>query len=152
MDVQVLGTHFNIKAYEDEAVIKTTLLEGSVKVTQDAASVIIKPGEQASLSQKSGSSHHISVQTVDVDAATAWKNGQFSFDHAVITDAMAQLAKWYDIEVVYEGPKPTQLLVGETERNVMLSQVLKKLEYTGIRFRIEGKKLVVMSPNTQQHN
>lgn len=154
-DVQVLGTHFNINAYNDEDVVKTTLLEGSVKIKQGDSATLLKPGQQAQVSNS-----FTKVLTVaNVDAVTAWKNGRFQFDKADIAVVMRQLTKWYDIEVVYEGPKPTQLFIGEMERNIMLSQVLRMLEYsvenTGIQFRIEGKKLIVMSPKlneTQQSN
>jgi transmembrane sensor len=158
MDVQVLGTHFNINAYNDEAVIKTTLLEGSVKIVNRQStfagasadepandkekSIVLKPGEQAQV----GDGVTKVIHDANVDAVIAWKNGRFNFDNADITIVMRQLAKWYNVEVVYEGPKPTQLLVWEAERNQMLSQVVKLLEYTGVHSRIEGQKLIVMAP------
>ena len=152
MDVQVLGTHFNINAYDDEAVIKTTLLEGSVKVTKDTASVLLKPGEQTSVSQSSHPSQPIPVQT---DAVIAWKNGVFSFNNADIDEVMRQLIKWYDIEVVYEGVKPSDKISGDMQRNFTLPQVAKNLEFmTGLHFRIEGRKLIVpaASPNDSRKN
>jgi ferric-dicitrate binding protein FerR (iron transport regulator) len=161
MDVQVLGTHFNINAYDDEAVIKTTLLEGSVKVSDPESreeSVVLKPGQQAIVSQSSQtsqSSHSITVQTVDVDAVVAWKNGVFSFNNADIDEVMRQLIKWYDIEVVYEGVKPSDKISGDMQRNFTLPQVAKNLEFmTGLHFRIEGRKLIVpaASPNDARKN
>ncbi|MFL5747897.1 MAG: FecR family protein [Niastella sp.] len=152
MDVQVLGTHFNINAYDDEPVMKTTLLEGSVKVTKDAASVLLKPGEQTSVSPSSQPSHPIPVQT---EAVVAWKNGVFSFDNADIDVVMRQLIKWYDIEVVYDGDKPSDKISGEMQRNLTLPQVAENLEFmTGLHFRVEGRKLIVpaASPNDSRKN
>lgn len=153
-DVQVLGTHFNINAYNDVDVVKTTLLEGSVSIKQGDSVILLKPGQQAQLSN----SFTKVLPVANMDAVTAWKNGRFQFDKFDIDAVMRQLKKWYDIEVVYEGPKPTKLFIGEIERNSMLSQVLRVLKYsvenTGIQFRIEEKKLIVMSPEleTQQSN
>jgi transmembrane sensor len=152
MDVQVLGTHFNINAYDDEPTVQTTLLEGSVKVTKDAASVLLKPGEQTSISQSSHPSHPIPVQT---DAVVAWKNGVFSFKDADIDVVMRQLVKWYDIQVVYEGDKPSDKISGEMQRNLTLPQVAENLEFmTGLHFRVEGRKLIVpaASPDDSRKN
>ena len=150
MDVQVLGTHFNINAYDDEAVIKTTLLEGSVMVSKEQKvegrkdSVVLKPGEQAILSQLSQTSQGITVQTVNVDAVVAWKNGAFSFENADIDMVMRQLEKWYDITVEYAGTKPSDKISGGMQRNWTLPEVVKSLEFiTGLHFRIEGRKLIV---------
>jgi ferric-dicitrate binding protein FerR (iron transport regulator) len=146
MDVQVLGTHFNINAYPDEDTVKTTLLEGSVKIKQGNSIALLKPAQQAQVSNDS-----IKVlSNVNMDAAIAWKNGRFNFDNADIDAVMRQLAKWYNIEVEYEGAKPTQLFMGEIERDLMLSQVLRVLKYTGLHGRIEGKKLIVMSSGPAQ--
>ncbi|WP_166437087.1 FecR family protein [Niastella caeni] len=141
MDVQVVGTHFNINAYNDDDTIKTTLLEGSVKVRQDNSVTLLKPGQQA---QVNNGITRV-VNDANLESVVAWKNGRFIFNNADITVIMRQLARWYDIGVVYEGAKPTQLFVGEMERNLSLAQVMRLLEYSGIRFRIEGKKLIVMS-------
>lgn len=143
IDVQVLGTRFNINAYIDEADIKTTLLEGSVKINVGNSETLLEPGHQAQVSN--------GIATVfpeaNVDAAIAWKNGRFNFENADIDGVMRQLTKWYDIRVVYEGPKPTKKFKGEMERNLTLPQVLNALKYTtGIQFRIDGRKLIVMSP------
>jgi transmembrane sensor len=150
MDVQVLGTRFNINAYHDESVIKTTLLEGSVKIVKretaigNQQSAILKPGEQAVLTHDSRLTIH---DDIDMEGVIAWKNGRFNFEKADIDGVMRQLTKWYDIGVAYEGPKSTKKFKGEMERNFTLPQVLKALELTtGVRFRIEGRTLVVMPP------
>ena len=143
--VEVLGTHFNINAYDDEPAIRTTLLEGSVKISKDAASTILKPGEQASLSQSSQKSQTIPVQTVDVDEVLAWKNGLFHFENVDIKTVMRQLSRWYDIEVEYKGTIKNEPLIIEVPRNTTLSEVLKVLETTaGLQLRLEGKKVTVL--------
>lgn len=144
-EVEVLGTHFNINSYSDEASINTTLLEGSVKVTALIAhnSQLIKPGEQAQLSQ----SGEISVdKKIDVEQIMAWKNGKFDFGEAMdVRSVMRQISRWYDVDVEYEG-EIRGTIGGSTSRNLNASQVLKSLEETGtVKFRIEGKKVIVMS-------
>jgi ferric-dicitrate binding protein FerR (iron transport regulator) len=136
----VLGTHFNINAYDDEAAIKTTLLEGSVKVTRDEASVILKPGEQTSVSHSSQLSHPIVVQT---DEVMAWKNGYFQFERADIQTVMRQIARWYDVEIQYEGAVTKDKFGGSIPRDATLSQVLHALEQSLVHFTIRGKKVIV---------
>ena len=138
--VKVLGTHFNINAYDDEEAIKTTLLEGSVKITKGAASTILKPGEQASLSHTSQLSQPIPVQTEEV---MAWKNGLFQFNNVTIETVMRQVARWYDVQVVYERNASQELFRGKIYRNADISQLLTILELSGAHFKIEGKKIIV---------
>jgi transmembrane sensor len=140
-EVEVLGTHFNVNAYADEPDIKTTLLEGSVKVSKDLASVILKPGEQTSVSQRSQPSQPIAVET---DLVMAWKNGLFNFNKVSLQDVMKQIARWYDVEIVYQGEIKPKKFGGEIQRDLNLSEVLEGLKETGIHFRIEGKKLIVL--------
>jgi transmembrane sensor len=142
--VEVLGTHFNINAYHDEANIKTTLLEGAVKVLKDDQSVVIKPGQQASVSHQSQRSHSIPVQTVDTEEAIAWKNGKFQFNQADIKTVMRQIARWYDVEVVYEGAVSAEKFEGEIPRNSTLADVFKILEISAVHFKTEGRKIIVM--------
>ena len=141
--VEVLGTHFNINAYTDEAAIKTTLIEGSVKVTTDALSTVIKPEEQASISNTKAD--RINVYTVDVDNVLAWKNGNFQFEKTEIPDIMREAARWYNVEVKYEGDIPHRRFTGSISRNVNLSELLKMLKYTGVNFKIEGSMIIVTS-------
>jgi transmembrane sensor len=143
MEVQVIGTHFNINAYDDEGEIKTTLLEGSVKVLKGTASRLIKPGEQAIVS--TGNDLNIQVQPADVDEAVAWKNGLFHFDNADLQEVMRQLSRWYDVDVVYDGTIPERQFAGEMQRDLRLSQVLELLEKNQVNFKIEGKKIMVMA-------
>lgn len=146
MQIEVLGTHFNVNAYSDESAIKTTLLEGKVRVRQSAKgnehAVVLKPGEQAvAVGHSSLTIRH----SADVDNVVAWKNGLFHFESADIKTVMRQLARWYDVEVVYEGTtvKNDPLFV-EVSRNTRLSDVLKVLQESGsARFTIQGKKIIV---------
>jgi transmembrane sensor len=140
-EVEVLGTHFNINAYDDEADVKTTLLEGKVKVSAISPvlsreqSAVLKPGEQISISQTSQLSQPFPVQT---DAVIAWKNGLFSFNSMDIQTIMRQIARWYNLDVSYEGKIPATTFTWEESRNTNLSVVLKVLETGGVHFRLEG--------------
>lgn len=138
MKVEVLGTSFNLMAYDEEPEIQTTLLEGSVKVVQGANYKIIKPGQQASVLQNS-----IDVNDVDTDEITAWKNGLFQFSQAGLETVMHQLGRWYNVDIVFEGKIPDEHFHGKVSRNANLSQVLKILELSGINFTVEGRKIIV---------
>jgi len=138
-EVEVLGTHFNINAYDDEPTIKTTLLEGSVKIGNENP-VILKPGEQASLSQ---TSHNIPVQLVDVENVVAWKNGFFQYKSADLPSVMRQVARWYDLNIVYAGNIPSDRFTGKIPRSVGIDRLLKWLQWSDIHFKIEGKTMIV---------
>lgn len=140
MNVQVLGTHFNINSYDDEQSINVTLLEGSVKVTQGSQSRLIKPGQQAQLVKEEISL----VNNADIAAVMAWKNGTFSFNATDMESLMRQLCRWYDVEVVY-NKKVNELFYADIPRNTNLSDALKALELTGkVKFEIDGKKIIVI--------
>jgi len=139
--VEVLGTHFNINAYHDEAAVKTTLLEGSVKVSLGANSALIVPGEQAVTSVNGGD--NIFKHTVDVDKETAWKNGLFSFQNDDLKAVMRQVARWYDVNVVYAASLPREKFIGEISRTSNLSDVIKILELNDVHFDVQGKTITV---------
>lgn len=143
IQIEVLGTHFDVNAYGDDNDIKTSLLEGSVKVEKGGQSVLLKPGEQVLV--KNGD-HHLSVKKgVDMDEVIAWKNGFFSFRHSCIEDITKQLSRWYDIEVAYADEIRNQEFTGKIDRTLKLSQVLKILEKTGVRYKIEeGRKITIL--------
>lgn len=133
--VRVLGTHFNVNAYANELVQKTTLLEGSVQVTtndKDAKTVIIKPGQQAELDDQL-----LKIRTVNTEKAVGWKNGVFVFDHTELHELMRQFARWYNIETIYQGDFKPRNFSGEIERNYSLVEALKVLELGSVHFRIE---------------
>ena len=142
MQVQVLGTHFNINAYDDEGEIKTTLLEGSVKVSKGPESKLITPGQQAVVSS---TEPKIVVQQADVDEAVAWKNGLFHFNNADLQEVMRQLSRWYDVNVMYDGTIPKREFAGEMQRDLNLSQVLELLVKNDVHFKIDGKKIIVLT-------
>jgi ferric-dicitrate binding protein FerR (iron transport regulator) len=141
MEVEVLGTHFNINSYEDESSARTTLLEGSVKINHGNTSDLLKPGQQAKLNRDGEIKI---INDADVDEAVAWKEGKFQFDRADIHDVMRQIARWYDVSVDYKGIVSSHF-GGTISREVNLSQVLKMLELTGeLKFEIEGRHVMVL--------
>lgn len=140
-EVTVLGTHFNINAYTNEPGISATLLEGAVQVKAGNDSRRLSPGQQARVN----TSGQITVlRNVDTEEAVGWKNEIFYFRDADIRSVMRQLERWYDMEVEYRGQVPDRRFQGEIQRNLKLSDVLEGLRSTGIGFKIEGKKIVVM--------
>jgi transmembrane sensor len=143
--VEDLGTHFNINAYTDEPAIKTTLLEGSVKITDKENSTLLIPGEQAIVKGGVGSEIKV-LDHIDTDETVAWKNGLFQFNKASIESIMRQATRWYNVDVSYDkGIKPTKTFTGNISKNSNLSQLLDILSYTGVRFEIDGKKIIVKS-------
>jgi ferric-dicitrate binding protein FerR (iron transport regulator) len=142
MEIKVLGTHFNINAYEEEEKIKVTLLEGSLVVSSPSGSVQLEPHEQ---SQLNSDDQLLLVKGVDTEGVMAWKNGKFDFGEKTdIGTIMRQLARWYNLELEYKGTI-SQHFGGSISRDVNLSQVLKILETTGgVRFEVEGNKVTVM--------
>lgn len=141
-DVTVLGTHFNVNAYNDDGLMKTTLLQGSVKISKENKKVLITPGEQAQIENQSDK---IEIEKeVDVEQVMAWKNGKFIFKDADITNIMKQLERWYDIKVSYNTNITKEQFVGVISRNVNLSEILKMLEKTGaVKFEITGRNVIV---------
>jgi hypothetical protein len=141
MEVEVLGTHFNINSYSNEASINTTLLEGSVQISNQSQKQILKPGQQARVNNDQKINI---VSDVNLKKVMAWKNGVFDFDDASLQEVMHQLERWYDIEVVYERGVPDIEFVGTLSRDLSLEDVLKGLKLSEVNFRIEGRKLVIM--------
>ncbi|HEY6900738.1 MAG TPA: FecR domain-containing protein [Puia sp.] len=144
--IAVLGTRFNVMAYADENMVKTTLLDGAVSVAGQGATqtggIKLQPGEQAQQA-RSESSHISVVSDVDVDATVAWKNGYFSFNRADIHTIMRQLSRWYDVEVVYQGSGAGKEFWGGMQRDLPLTAVFRILEKSGVEFSIDGKKVMV---------
>jgi transmembrane sensor len=142
MKVQVLGTHFNVDAYDDETSIKTTLLEGGVQVIKGPAITQLAPGQQAQLNKNGEISL---IKDADVDAAIAWKTGVFQYKATDIETVMRQVARWYNVDVQYEGGKVNQTFYGVIPRAVSAANVFRILEETGgVHFKINGRKVVVM--------
>lgn len=142
MEVQVLGTHFNMNAYEDDGIVYTTLFKGSVRVVKGNESVIISPGEQAQV--KFPSDKIAILKDVDLEPVTAWKNGKFIFQGEGIQSIMKQLGRWYDVYPDYQQQVTDEKFVGVISRNVNLSQILAMLERTGVvKFSIVGKNVII---------
>ncbi|MGF1922800.1 MAG: FecR family protein [Bacteroidia bacterium] len=142
-DVEVLGTHFNVNAYMDDQSTKTTLVEGSVKVSSLASkkSNLLTPGQQSVLSD-----HSFLVKSIDTGDDTAWKDGLFRFNNANLKNILYQLERWYDIKIDYRNI-PHKRYNGMVPRKAKLSEVLHMLELTGnIDFKIdEGRQLSVLT-------
>ena len=142
MDIRVLGTQFNVMAYDDEKSINTTLLEGSVQLLKESGTAFLEPGQAAILNKGTGK---IKVETADVDEAVAWKNGYFIFSNENIESIMRKVSRWYNVEVDYQGNLSNKDFVGTISRDKNISEILKMLELTGaIHFRIEGRRITVM--------
>jgi transmembrane sensor len=174
-EIEVLGTHFNVKAYENEPVINTTLLEGSIAIRLSANNKrkagqqsILKPGQQAKIlvgqnklmvngdvtqngTAKKATGEDATGLTVvngtNVDKVMAWKNNVFDFNDIAFEDAMYQLERWYNIEVVYEkGTPPTNIeLSGKMTKDVTLNDLVIILEKIGVKCKLEGRKLLIRS-------
>ena len=140
-----IGTEFNINAYPEETVIKTTLLTGSVKISDKGKSSLLKPGQQSAVSS---TSNGINIYTVDTDEAFAWKNGKFHFINEKLSEIMMQASRWYNVEVVYdkETLKDKRFgVIGNRFENA--SELLHNLEFTGeVKFKITNKKITVTQP------
>ncbi|SDL01643.1 FecR family protein [Pedobacter sp. ok626] len=136
-EVEVVGTHFNINAYPDELAVKTTLLEGSVKVNGE----FIKPGQQSVVT-----STGLRIFKTDLEAALAWKNGLFMFDSEALESVMRKISKWYGVTVKYSNEEVKTLVFGGTVSKFdNVSKVLKMMELTGdVHFKLEGPVITVM--------
>lgn len=137
--IEVMGTHFNVSAYPDDAEVKTTLLEGSVKIMKSNKTKTLSPGEQARYSAEDMSV----AKNVDVSEVMAWKEGLFIFNNTDIKAILKEVARWYDIEVLFEGDITAEGFTGKISKSLPLSKFLKVLEMNGIRTRLEGRKVIV---------
>jgi transmembrane sensor len=140
-EVKVLGTHFNVSAYADDEAVKTTLVEGAVRVGMNGHYALLKPDQQAIARNGSGK---IQVRNVDATEALAWKNGNFLFNNENIKVVMKVISRWYDIDVVYRGDVANKTFGGTISRFENFEKLLKTLELTGaIHFKIEGRRGIV---------
>jgi transmembrane sensor len=140
-DVNVLGTHFNVNAYADDDNVKTTLLEGSVRLNGKGATTLLIPGEQGIVADGG-----ISKKQVNVNQVVAWKMGYFVFRNDNIKDIMRQISRWYDVEVEFRGNMAGKTFGGTYSKNKDINELLKGLELTGtIHFKIEGRRIIVMT-------
>lgn len=139
-EVLVLGTHFNINAYEEEGSVKTSLLEGKVTISTAGKKAVLLPGQEA-VNNLQGA---IKVKQADVTASIAWKNGLFQFNNASIEEVMRQISRWYDVRVSYDGRLPVKQFTGTVSRQVGMDEMLSMLRYTGIHFKVSNDQIMVM--------
>jgi ferric-dicitrate binding protein FerR (iron transport regulator) len=141
LTIQVLGTSFNAMAYGDEGKIQTTLLEGAVRLSRGKRVTSMQPGEAAIITRESDAD--FAVGKVDVERVMSWKNGMFSYNQASLSEIMRDIARWYDVEVRYEGAVPDLKFDGYISRDNSLEKILKILELNHVGFRMEGRTIVV---------
>ena len=141
-EIEVLGTEFNVNAYKDETDLKTTLIEGAVRVTRGGSAVTLKPSQQALVTAGAGIK---TVEPANIDQIVAWKNGAFAFDNTDIPSIMRQISRWYDVDVEYQGKLPEDRFTGTISRNTSLAGVLQILHFSGVRLAAENKRIVIKS-------
>ncbi|SEW51573.1 FecR family protein [Chitinophaga arvensicola] len=145
-EVKVLGTHFNINAYDNEPYIQTTLVKGVIATrVEKEAPVLLKPGQQARLSHTGNNNIQV-LEVPDMDKITAWKRGFFNFQDASLQEVMRTLERWYDVKVVYERGVPDINFGGELSMKISLQGVLNALRKTKVHFRIENGNKVIVTP------
>lgn len=132
--IEDIGTAFNINAYSDEPFVKTTLVEGSIRLLAGSNNKVLRPGMQGAI--KAGSSE-IAVNNVEVEEIVAWKEGLFNFNNLDMETVMRQIGRWYNMEIVYEDKRPEGHFSGIIDRNTNLAFILKSLELSGMRFKVE---------------
>ncbi len=141
-EVHVLGTHFNINAYDDEAAVKTTLTEGKVKVAKKGSIVLLQPAQQAVMAK---GDPLLKVQQADVEKELAWKTGMFEFRDDDLPTIMRQLARWYNVDVNFEATVSRKLFNGSIRRQASLSQVLQILKLAGVSYTLDGRNVTIKS-------
>jgi transmembrane sensor len=140
--IHVLGTHFNVNAYADEPAVRTTLVEGAVRVSSNHTEILLHRGEQSSFRPDGTAATARDPELVE--AAVAWKEGYFSFGEEDIQTVMRQISRWYNVDVRYDGPVTKATFGGDMGRDLTLLQALRLLEKSGVHFRLEGNMLTVL--------
>jgi transmembrane sensor len=140
-EVEVLGTQFSISAFANENYTQTSLLTGAVKVTHGGTPKILTPGQQANIDRTGNIKI---VKDADAEGSIAWVRGSFHFEEADMHSVMRQLARWYDVVIVFEGQIPSEKIKGDIQRNIPLSKVLTNLERIGkVKLKMEGRKIII---------
>lgn len=142
-EIEVLGTHFNVNAYSDEININTTLVEGSVRVTSANSSMQLQPGQCAQLDRKGKMKM---IRNANIERAIGWKEGVFNFQYEKLESVMRQIARWYDVNIVYEKGVPDIELYGKMGRDLQLSQVLQVLTDMEVKYKIENERRLIILP------
>lgn len=144
--IEVLGTEFNVNAYQNEKILRTTLLTGAIRLQsqdQPGTSVVLKPGQQAQWKNIPAIQPFTVVQQVNIEKVMGWKNGYFSFDDLTLEELMREVERWYDVEVLYENGVPSKSFFGKVNRNLSLFDFMEGMKDWGVRLRLEGRKLIV---------
>jgi transmembrane sensor len=145
MNVKVLGTHFNVKAYDDDQQSRTTLLEGSVSLSSGHGQALLKPGQQGLLNQRTGKLA-VSAAPDGGEGSVAWKNGDFMFVNEDIYTVMRQISRWYDVDIEYKGDFKDLQFRGVISRFKNITEVLKLLQLTdAVHFKVVGRRVIVMT-------
>jgi len=140
--VKVLGTHFNISAYQDDDELVTTLLEGSVQVSKNQQLCMLKPGQQAVLGNNTT---YMQVSEANVNEAMAWKNGYFIFNDDNLATIMKKVSRWYNVDFDYKGGMENKRFGGTFNRAKDISELLNNLEKIGkVHFKTVGRRITVM--------
>jgi transmembrane sensor len=140
--IEDIGTHFNISAYADEKIVRTTLEEGAVSVKQSGATVFLKPGQAAVSIAALG---RPKVEPADLEETLAWKNGYFRFNNEPIESIMPKISRWYNVDIQYTGKLPADGFNGTISRSKSIEKVLDMLQRTGIiHFKVEGRNVTVL--------
>jgi ferric-dicitrate binding protein FerR (iron transport regulator) len=138
MEVEVLGTSFNVNAYSNESSIHTTLVDGSIRVVKGKSTAVLKPGEQARVTADIQI-----IRKADLDKVLAWKNGIFNFEGMRLKEMMRQIERWYDIEVAYGPNVPDEEYFGKSSRKASLATVLEGLKGFGLHYEMKDRKLTI---------
>ena len=139
-EVEVLGTRFNINAYDNEGSVKATLVEGVIRIRSRQGTKILSAGQQARLTED-GSIRLLNA--INVEETIAWKQGYFHFERAELSAVLREAARWYDVEIVYEGTPRNDRFSGKIERTVPLSTFIKWLKWSDVNITTEGNKIIV---------
>ncbi len=140
--ISVLGTSFNVKAYPDEGTVETALLEGKVMVNIRDRGYALIPGQQTIFDKENG---RVQITPFVIEEAIAWQSGYFIFGAEHIESVMRKIARWYDVEVIYEGNMEGKFFSGTMSRYEQVEDVLDMLTLTGtVKFKIEGRRIFVM--------
>ena len=141
LEIKVLGTHFNVNTYADEKISKITLTEGSITLSNNAKTILLKPGEQAQLYKNE---INVLSEDINIDEVMAWKDGLFYYEGVGLKTIMRQVEKYYNVDIEYKDNLDYKIFA-KISRQVKLSEFLKKLELTKlVHFKIEENKIIVM--------
>ncbi|MGN6298975.1 MAG: FecR family protein [Ginsengibacter sp.] len=141
IQIEDIGTELNVNAYTDEPSLKTTLINGSIKVSTANETRFLTPGQQA-ITLKDNNSIEVKKE-VNVDEVISWKNGQIQFENESLQTIMRQISRWYDVDITYDGDIPRKIFTGAISKKSDLSELLKILKFEGVHFTLEGRTIVV---------